>query len=88
MSFSDTLTPSGYERGMDALSIARGGLSAAERRFEAAATKIAQAPSRGDSDLAEGMVELIQARHHYSANLKVVQFADEMWRSLLEIQVR
>jgi flagellar basal body rod protein FlgB len=73
---------------MDALSIARGGLAAAERRFETAASRIVQAPADETIDLGHEMVEMIQAKHHFSANLKVIRFADEMWKSLLEIQVR
>jgi flagellar basal body rod protein FlgC len=73
---------------MDALSIARGGLAAAERRFETAASRIVQAPADQTIDLGHEMVEMIQAKHHFSANLKVIRFADEMWKSLLEIQVR
>lgn len=73
---------------MDALSIARGGLAAAERRFEAAATRVAQSSGDEGVDLGHEMVEMIQAKHHFSANLKVIRFADEMWKSLLEIQVR
>ncbi len=73
---------------MDALSIARGGLAAAERRFEAAASRIAKAPAGDGSDLVHGVVDMVQAKHHFTANLKVVRAADEMWKSLLEIQVR
>lgn len=73
---------------MDALSIARGGLAAAERRFEAAATRVAQSSGDESVDLGHEMVEMVQAKHHFSANLKVIRFADEMWKSLLEIQVR
>ncbi|MGA0605290.1 flagellar basal body rod C-terminal domain-containing protein [Phenylobacterium sp. VNQ135] len=73
---------------MDAISIARGGMAAAERRFEAAASRVVQAPSDDGVDLAREMVELVEAKQHFSANLKVVRFADEMWTSLLEIQVR
>ncbi len=73
---------------MDAISIARGGVAAAERRFEAAASRIVQGSAAGDADLAEGMVEMVQAKHQFSANLQVIRFADEMWRALLDIQGR
>lgn len=78
----------GHDGRMDALSIARGGLAAAERRFETAASRIAQAPGDETIDMGREMVEMVQAKHHFSANLKVIRFADEMWKSLLEIQVR
>jgi flagellar hook protein FlgE len=73
---------------MDAFSIARGGLAAAERRFEAAASRVVQASGDENIDLGHEMVEMTLAKHHYSANLQVIRFADEMWKSLLEIQVR
>lgn len=73
---------------MDALSIARGGLAAAEGRFAQAAQRIVSAPADPSVDVGQEMVDLIQAKHHFSANLKVIRFADDMWRSLLEIQVR
>jgi flagellar basal body rod protein FlgC len=71
---------------MDPLATARYGLFAAERRFDAAATEIAQAPANPEADYAAGMVDMIQAKHAFSANLSVVRFADDMWKSLLEIQ--
>jgi flagellar hook protein FlgE len=73
---------------MDPLVIARYGLLAAERRFEAAATRIAGAPADESVDLGREFVEVIQARHAFSANIGVMRFAQDMWRSLLELQVR
>ena len=73
---------------MDAISIARGGAAAAERRFAAAADRIVQGSAAGDADLAQGMVELVQAKHQFTANLQVIRFADQMWRALLEVQQR
>jgi flagellar hook protein FlgE len=69
---------------MDPLSTARAGLMAASARFEASAQRTA---GGGDSvDYVRETVEQIEAKHAYTANLQVVRFADEMWRSLLEIQ--
>ncbi|MCH1932651.1 hypothetical protein L9G16_21135, partial [Shewanella sp. A25] len=83
------LTPLRQDRGMDdALNIARGGLAAAETRFARSAQRIVEAPIDESVDLGHEMVEMIQAKHHFSANLKVIEFAQDMWRSLLEIQVR
>ena len=73
---------------MDPLAIARYGLLAAERRFEASATRIATATADESVDLGRELVEVIQARHAFSANLGVIRFAQDMWRSLLELQAR
>jgi flagellar basal body rod protein FlgB len=73
---------------MDPVVTARYGLLAAERRFEAAALRIASERAGDDVDLGQEVVEMVQAKHHYSANLNVLRFAQDMWRSLLEIQVR
>jgi flagellar hook protein FlgE len=69
---------------MDPLSTARGGLIAASARFEASAQRTA---AGGDTvDYVKETVEQIEAKHAYTANVQVVKFADEMWRSLLAIQ--
>jgi flagellar hook protein FlgE len=69
---------------MDPLSTARGGLMAASVRFEASAQRTA---AGGDSvDYVKETVEQIEAKQAYTANVQVVKFADEMWRSLLDIQ--
>ena len=73
---------------MDPLVTARYGLLAAERRFEAAATRVAAAPGDPGVDVGQELVEVIQAKQAFSANLGVMRFAQDMWRSLLEIQVR
>ena len=73
---------------MDPLVIARYGIAAAERRFEASASRLVRAGVDADVDLARETVEMVQARHQFSASLQVVRFADEMWRSLLDIQAR
>ena len=73
---------------MDALGIARYGMMAAQRRFNEAAHNIARAPADESVDVVHEIVDLTQAKHHFAANTKVIQAADEMWRSLLEIQVR
>lgn len=73
---------------MDALQIARQGLLAAEGRFAASAGRIMQAQADESIDLGVEMVEMIEAKHHFSANLKVIRFADDMWRALMDIQSR
>jgi flagellar basal body rod protein FlgB len=73
---------------MDPIATARYGLMAASRRFEASATQIAS--MRGDEtvDVAEQVVEMVEARHQFSANLSVIRFAQDMWDALLRLQSR
>ncbi|HEY8616371.1 flagellar basal body rod C-terminal domain-containing protein [Phenylobacterium sp.] len=73
---------------MDVLSTARTGLVAAGGRFAASAGRVARAGFDPAVDLSRETVEMIEAKHAFRANVEVVKFADEMWRSLLEIQVR
>jgi flagellar basal body rod protein FlgC len=73
---------------MDPIATARYGLLAASNRFETAATRIASAPSDNSVDLATQFVEVIQAKHAFSANLSVIRYAQDMWDSLLAIQAR
>lgn len=74
---------------MDSLTTtARQGLFDAERRFEASAGRVARMGGETPVDLAREVVEQIQAKHHFGANLQTLRTADEMWRALLETQVR
>jgi flagellar hook protein FlgE len=77
---------------MDPISIAQGGLMAASARFEASASRTARmgatdGQSPGDSvDLGQEVVEQVQAKTQFSANLGVIRIADQMWQALLDIQ--
>jgi hypothetical protein len=73
---------------MDPIATARYGLMAASNRFETAATRIVSAPTDPGVDLASEFVEVIQAKHTFSANLSVIRYAQDMWDSLLAIQSR
>lgn len=73
---------------MDPIGAARYGLMAATRRFEAAATQIAGMRADEDVDPGKEVVEMVQAKHAFSANLSVIRFAQEMWDSLLQLQSR
>lgn len=73
---------------MDVLSTARAGLVAAGNRFAASAQRTAQAGFDTDVDMVRETVEQVEAKTAFKANVQVVKIADEMWRSLLEIQVR
>jgi hypothetical protein len=73
---------------MDPLSIARGGLMAATARFEASAERTARMGGDDSADPAAEAVTQIEAKTQFSANLGVIRIADEMWRSLLDIQTK
>lgn len=71
---------------MDPIATARYGLMAATRRFEASAVQIANL--RGDEtvDLGHEVVEMVEAKAAFSANISVIKFAQDMWGSLLQLQ--
>jgi flagellar basal body rod protein FlgC len=71
---------------MDPIATARYGLTAATQRFETSATQIANMRSDPGVDLAAEVVEMVQAKHAFSANLTVIRFAQDMWDSLLKLQ--
>ena len=73
---------------MDPITVARYGMFAAEQRFAASAARTARMGEDPSVDPAQEMVEQIRAKQQFTANLNVVKFADDMWRSLLEIQKR
>ena len=67
---------------MIASSIAAGGIAAATARFEQSAIRTAQAPL---DDLETEMVERIEAKAEFSANIAVLRTADDMAGALLDI---
>lgn len=69
---------------MDPLSIARYGMMSAQDRLAKSAARIASGDD--DVDLASETVEQIKAKTQFEASARVVAIADEMWRSLLDIQ--
>lgn len=71
---------------MDPLSIARYGMMSAQDRLTRSAGRVAQWNGDDDVDLAQETVEQIEARQQFAANAKVVTFADDMWRALMDIQ--
>ena len=73
---------------MDPIAIARGGLLAASARFEASAERTARLGADDTVDPAAEVVEQIEAKHQFAANLGVIRIADEMWRSLIDIQAK
>ena len=71
---------------MDPIVTAQYGLMAASRRFEASATQIANMRGDDSVDVASEVVNMVQAKHAFSANLTVIRFAQDMWDSLLKLQ--
>jgi len=71
---------------MDVSSIALGGLGAAERTVQNTAIRLTAAGDPAAKvDIAGEMVNLIQARGDYTANLKVLETGQEMQKSLIDI---
>lgn len=73
---------------MDPISTARYGLMAAERKFTDSASRVARMAGDDSVDYASEAVEQIQAKQAFSANAGVIKVADQMWRSLLDLQSR
>ena len=71
---------------MDPIATARYGLMAASCRFETAAAEVSRMGGDQPVDVEGAMVEMIQSKHAFTANLSVIGFAQDMWDSLLEIQ--
>lgn len=71
---------------MDPISTARYGLMAASRRFETAAVEVSRMGGDEPVDAEGAMVDMIQAKTAFSANLSVIRFSQDMWDSLLDIQ--
>jgi flagellar basal body rod protein FlgG len=71
---------------MDPIATARYGMMAASRRFETAAVEVSKMGGDAPVDVEGAMVEMIQSKHAFSANLSVIKFSQEMWDSLLDIQ--
>lgn len=67
---------------MIASAIAVGGIAAATARFEQSARRTAQAPL---DNLETEMVERIEAKAEFSANIAVLKTADDMTGALLDI---
>ena len=71
---------------MDPIATARYGLMAASRRFETAAVEVSRMGGDEPVDVEGAMVQMIQSKHAFSANLSVISYSQEMWDSLLKIQ--
>lgn len=71
---------------MDPLSIARYGMMTAQDRLAKSASRVANWNGGAEPDLAQETVEQIEAGLQFAASAKIVTFADQMWRSLMDIQ--
>ena len=70
---------------MDPLSIARYGMMTAEDRVSASASRIANW-NTDNVDIVREDANLIEAQQQFTASAKVVTFANEMWRALMDMQ--
>jgi flagellar hook protein FlgE len=71
---------------MDPISTARYGMMAATQQLGGSAGRIAASPDLSGVDYAQEAVSQIEAKHAFQANVGVIKVADEMWRSLLDLQ--
>ena len=61
-------------------------LDNASRQFESAGARLIDATSgEGDGDVGGALIDMIQAKTQYRAALRVIQFSNEMWDALLDI---
>lgn len=73
---------------MDPISIARYGMMAATQQLTGSASRIAASGVSGDIDYAAEAGNQIEAKQAFKANADVIKVADEMWRSLLDLQAK
>lgn len=69
---------------ISSISIAAGGMQRASQQLETSASRIARFGAE-DVDITSEMVKVIEARHDFKANAKVVEAARDMSRALLDI---
>ncbi len=78
---------------MDAIQAGLGGLQAAEAQLDGVASRIARQPLSVDdgsaptdlADLSAEAVAMMSARTHYQASLKVIETANDMQKSTLNL---
>jgi flagellar hook protein FlgE len=73
---------------MNPIATAVNGLQAAEQRFDASANRLVRAGEDPTVDTAGEIVNQIQAKEAFSANLATIKVSDEMWRALIDIQTK
>jgi hypothetical protein len=77
---------------MDVIQTALAGLQSAQASLEATSVKLARGLAPVDTgagvdtvDLSAAMVALLQSKHHFSANIAVLETAGEMEQRVLDI---
>lgn len=70
---------------MELTGIGLEGLRLAEQKLEKAARKIAQPLAQDTVDLSQQAVDILEARRHYEANLKLLKTSDELNGQLLDL---
>ena len=72
---------------MDVMSVALGGMRNVQSTLERTAERIAAvSPETADSvDLSSQMVAMLAARNQFQSNARVIQTADDMQKTLLDI---
>jgi hypothetical protein len=70
---------------MDPIAAARYGMMVASQRFESAAGRVAQSGASADDGVG-AVVDMVEAKHQYVAQVRTLGVADEMWRALMDVQ--
>ena len=71
---------------ISAISHGVSGMQSAANRFEASANRVARyGTGLGEVDLATEMVSVMQSKHEFAANAKVVRSVSDMTKSLIDI---
>jgi hypothetical protein len=73
---------------MDPIAAARMGMMFAQRELAESADRVARFGAGEDVDMVREAVTQIQAKHQFVACAHMVSFADDMWRTLLNLQRR
>ena len=71
---------------MNPIATALTGLQAAEKSFDSSAARLVRAGQDPSVDSATEIVQQIEAKTAFSANLATIKVSDEMWQALIEIQ--
>lgn len=71
---------------ISAIASGTSGMQRASDRFEASASRVARyGTGLADVDLATEMVNVLQAKHDFAANAKIVKVVSDMQRSAIDI---
>ena len=85
MSVRDSLTVGGHDGRMNPIS-AIAGISNATYRFERASQRLLESTSGvSNDDPAEAIVDMVQAKTQFRANIATLRAADDMTATLLDI---